>query len=80
MLLGAQEVPPSDIAIIVDVIEGPDNSIAEVIMAALGVSGVLAVGAFVLGLVLAFVVIRMRFRRRQASEEVSDHQRLDLNS
>jgi len=75
-----QGVPPPEGAIFVDVIETPSESIADVIKAALGVSGVMAVGAIVFGLVLAVVVIAVRFRRRQTSAEPTDHQRLNLNS
>jgi len=74
-----QNVQPGG-PIIVEVIEVPSYTLGDVVMSALGVSGVIAVGAILVGLVLGgvFIAFRMRARRR-SSGDPTDHQRLHLS-
>jgi hypothetical protein len=66
--------------IIVKVIEPPTESLADVVMGAIGLSGLLTLVAVILGLVLGvgFIAIRRRQRQHQSPEDPSDHQQLHL--
>jgi hypothetical protein len=75
-----QVTPPPDSAILVDVIETPQQGLADVIMAAVGISGVLAAAGVLFGLVLAVAFVILRTRRRRASEDSTDHQQLHLST
>jgi MFS superfamily sulfate permease-like transporter len=74
-----QVTPPPDSAILVDVIEAPQQTLADIITAAVGISGVLAAAGVLFGLVLAVVFVILRVRRRSASEDSTDHQQLHLS-
>lgn len=67
--------------IIVKVIQVPSHTLGDVVLSAIGISGVMALGAAVLGLLLGlcFIGFRIRQRRRQPSETTTDHQQLHLN-
>jgi len=76
------QLPPEPSApIIVKVIEVPSQTIGDVVMAAVGISGAIAVGAAILGLVLGvgFIAYRMRRQRNQPADSPTDHQQLRLN-
>jgi hypothetical protein len=77
-MLQAPAEPASPI--IVKVIETPTESLADVVMGAIGLSGLLTLVAVVLGLVLgvAFIAIRIRQRQRQSPDDPSDHQQLHV--
>jgi hypothetical protein len=69
-----------DTPIIVKVIEVPSYTLGDVVLAAVGIAGVLLLGAIVLGLVLGLGFIGFRLRRqRQQSSDATDHQTLHLN-
>ena len=76
------QVPtPPNTPIIVKVIEVPSYTLADVVLAAAGIAGVLALGAVILGLVLGVGFIGFRLRRqRQPSSDATDHQKLHLNA
>lgn len=67
--------------IFVKVIEVPSQTLGDVVMGALGISGVMLIGAVILGAVLGLCFIGFRLhRRRQSSDASTDHQRLHLNA
>jgi hypothetical protein len=69
-----------DTPIIVKVIEVPSYTLGDVVLAAVGIAGVLLLGAIVLGLVLGLGFIGFRLRRqRQQPSDATDHQTLHLN-
>jgi hypothetical protein len=67
--------------IIVNVIDAPGQTLGDVVLSAVGISGVMAFGAAVLGVVLGvcFIAFRIRQRRRQPTDSPSDHQQLRLH-
>ena len=73
---------PADAAppIIVKVIETPTESLADVVMGAIGLSGLLTLLAVILGLVLGagFIAVRVRQKARQSPDDPSDHQQLHI--
>jgi len=76
-----QSAPGASSPIIVKVIEAPSQTLGDVVIAAIGISGVLALGAAVFGLVLGagFIALRSRRRRRQPANAPTDHQQLHLS-
>ena len=66
--------------IIVKVIETPTQSLADVVLGAMGLSGLLTLVAVILGLVLgaAFIAVRVRQKQRRSPDDPSDHQQLHL--
>lgn len=72
----AESAPP----IIVKVIETPTESLADVVMGAIGLSGLLTLVAVILGLVLGagFIALRVRQKQRRSPDDPSDHQQLHL--
>lgn len=75
-----QNSAPPGSPIIVKVIETPTESLADVVMGAIGLSGLLTLVAIILGLVLgaAFIAIRVRQKQRRSPDDPSDHQQLHL--
>jgi hypothetical protein len=75
------QTPPSpDPPIIVKVIETPTESLGDIVLGAVGLSGLLTLIAVVLGLLLGvgFIAFRVRQKQRQSPEDLSDHQQLHL--
>jgi hypothetical protein len=81
MILLLQAAQPGDSAILVEVIQVPSQTIGDVVRAAVGISGVLALAGVLFGLVLglAFIAAHVHHRRRAGSES-TDHQRLHLST
>jgi len=75
------QAPQPSTPIIVKVIQVPTHTLGDVVMAALGISGLMLIGAVILGLVLGvgFIAFRTRRRRQQSSDASTDHQQLHLN-
>ena len=75
------QAPQPNTPIIVKVIEVPSHTLGDVVMAALGISGLMLIGAVILGLGLGvgFIAFRIRRRRRQPVDSPTDHQQLHLN-
>lgn len=67
--------------IIVKVIQAPSQTLGDVVLSAIGISGVMALGAAVLGLILGlcFIAFRIRQRQHQPADTPTDHQQLRLN-
>ena len=80
MLFLQTPAPPST-PIIVKVIQVPSQTLGDVVLGAIGITGVLVLGALVLGLALGacFVALRLRHQRRLSSD-TTDHQQLHLNA
>ena len=75
------QTPPSPAPpIIVKVIETPTESLGDIVLGAVGLSGLLTLIAVVLGLLLGvgFIAFRVRQKQRQSPEDPSDHQQLHL--
>jgi hypothetical protein len=72
--------PPAPTPIIVKVIETPTESLSDVVLGALGLSGLLTLVAVVLGLLLGagFIAFRIRQKQRRSPDDPSDHQQLHL--
>jgi hypothetical protein len=72
-----QSPPPP---IIVKVVETPTESLTDVVLGAIGLSGLLTLVALVFGLLLgaAFIAVRVRESRRRSPDDPSDHQQLHL--
>ena len=60
MLFALQNAPASPI--IVKIVEPPDTRLADILIGSLGVSGALAVGAIVIGLIMGGVMFWVRSR------------------
>jgi hypothetical protein len=75
-----QTSPAPDPAIIVKVIETPTESLGDVVLGAIGLSGLLTLIALILGLLLGagFIAFRVRQKQRRSPEDPSDHQQLHL--
>ena len=67
--------------IILKVIEVPSHTLGDVVLAAIGITGVMVLGALILGLVLGlgFIGFRRLRQRQQSSDATTDHQQLHLN-
>lgn len=74
-----QGTPPPSSPIIVRVVETPDQSLTDVILSAVGLSGALTLVALLVGLLAGAAVILLRLRRRTASTAATEHQQLHLN-
>jgi hypothetical protein len=76
-----QEPAQPSTPIIVKVIEVPSQTLGDVVLGAFGITGVMVLGALILGLVLGagLVLLRLLHQRRQPSD-TSDHQQLHLNA
>jgi hypothetical protein len=74
------QTPPEPAPIIVKVIETPSESLSDVVLGAVGLSGVLTLVAVVLGLLfgVGFIAYRIRKARRQSPDDPSDHQQLHI--
>lgn len=72
--------PTESAPIIVKVIETPTESLADVVMGAIGLSGLLTLVAVILGLLLGagFIALRVRQKQRRSPDDPSDHQQLHL--
>ena len=68
-----------DAPIIVDVIQVPSYTLGDVVVKAIGISGVVAASGVLLGLVLGGAFIAFRIRARRLSNAPTDHQRLHLS-
>jgi hypothetical protein len=74
-------VQPSD-PIVVRVIEEPvpETTVADVIVGALGLTGVLLMAALVFGLLLGFLMVARRRLRERRNQEEEGTQRLGLTA
>jgi hypothetical protein len=75
-----QTSPPPAPPIIVKVIETPTESLSDIVLGAVGLSGLLSLVAVIVGLLLGagFIAFRVRQKQRQSPEDPSDHQQLHL--
>jgi hypothetical protein len=75
-----QNPPASAPPIIVKVIETPTESLSDIVLGAIGLSGLLTLVAVVLGLLLGagFIAFRVRQKQRRSPDDPSDHQQLHL--
>lgn len=64
------------------VIEVPSQTLGDVVLGAIGITGVMVLGALILGLALGlgFIGFRLHQQRQQTSDSTTDHQQLHLNA
>jgi hypothetical protein len=75
-----QNPPAPAPPIIVKVIETPTETLSDVVLGAVGLSGLLTLVGVVLGLLLGagFIAFRVRQKQRRSPDDPSDHQQLHL--